>query len=203
MEAENNINQKRWEVILKIKKKDLINHWSSLGKVSFGLVTEDEWQILLWLKDVEAINIIDHTYSRRLSLVGDINQLEETKIEIIQPKFDEVYKLYEDNYALMLNSANIKPAINKKMGSRLDISEIIKTKKIKGKEKIFLQCLANTRAISFSELESKTGTKNLKSLKMAVLKKLKKTEWSIDTIRELGKDSFYKLYLLTEKNNSN
>ena len=181
----------------------MINHWSSLGKVSFGLVTEDEWQILLWLKDVEAINIIDHTYSRRLSLVGDINQLEETKIEIIQPKFDEVYKLYEDNYALMLNSANIKPAINKKMGSRLDISEIIKTKKIKGKEKIFLQCLANTRAISFSELESKTGTKNLKSLKMAVLKKLKKTEWSIDTIRELGKDSFYKLYLLTEKNNSN
>lgn len=190
MDAEDLIDKAVWDILVKIKKQEILNRLSST--ITFGYTTKEEEQILLWLQDEKTIKLLNLSRYPRTKPPGVMP--EEIKLEPIQPEFDEVYQEYNDYF----NPPN--PQKVKVKEAKIEIKEIIFTKKLKGKEKLFLQTLSTMKPVSLKELSLIIGTKHCKALKSAVHEKIRNTGWNIKTIKssELGKDSFYQLEFLTK-----
>lgn len=89
--------------------------------------------------------------------------------------------------------------VNVRGNIRQLVKDVIKVRNVRGKEKKFLQALSKMKPVSIQDLSVLTGTKNCKTLKFAVAKKLEGQPWSIKTIKGSGwYKSYYQLKYLTE-----
>lgn len=193
MNAQDLADKAVWDVLIKIKKNDLLSDIRDLGKITFGQPSKDEENILLWLQDEKAIKLENLSRFPKRRIVSEYTLPEPVKLELVQPTFDEVYNEY-DKYFNTPNDNKLRP-----QHAKNEIKEIILTRNIKGMEKKFLQALSGLTPVSFTDLKRETGTKSLKALKFAAQKKLKGTGWSIESPERAGwgNDSFYQLEKLT------
>lgn len=169
------------------------------------------------LSSAELANII-HTFKEEdaITILEEYGRKEpiEWVLRVIKPRFHKLKKKMDSLYLRSfkktawiipdedgevrsqdVNMTNNQTARDKTQA----IKDFIKTCGIKGKEKKFLLVLSSMRPRSHTDIETKTGTKNCKSLKFTVQKKLKGTRWNIVGTRGAGyKESFYQLEFLSK-----
>lgn len=190
MDAEDLVDELVWKVLLKIKNKELL---TEIGlPINFGYPTQEEEQVLAWLEKEKFINFLN-SYAKSIISTRGVPP-EDIKLRTVQPQFDEIYQEYND-YFYPPNPQKIKTSEMKQR-----VNEVVITKSLKGKEKLFLQILSNMEPVSIKKIKEAVDTKHCKELKSAVQKKLKNTGLNIKTIKatELGKDSYYQLQFLTK-----
>lgn len=183
-----------WNVLLKIKKQELLSDIRDLGKLTYGYPSKEEENILLWLQDEKAIKLDNLSRFPQRRIISEYAMPEQVKLEVVQPAFDKIYKEYDEYFNLPQGNERLLTRQGKK-----EISDIILTRNIKGMEKKLLHALSGFKPVSFKDLERETGTKSLKALKFSTQDKLKGTGWSIESPKKAGwgGDSFYQLEKLT------
>lgn len=181
MILEQGYNQHIWEILQEIKAAYLANN--SSDHIKFNISREEQ------------------NLERRSSIVYELEKLGAIKIETVtgdrisvnDDLFEIIYEKYRE-----LNEVS-HHTNDHKFENKKGIKDIIKIRNITGMEKKFLSALSGMKPISFEDLRIKTGTKNLKSLKFSVQKKLNGTGWGIKSPQRggWGEKSFYQLVQLT------
>lgn len=199
MEADDLILQEYWKVLQKIHKLYFFNY-SLRSTIVYGYATEVEKGVLFRLQDEGAIKLINLTQFPTHGIISIGIPPEEIKIEVFKENFIKIYEEIRDELSIekeikSKNDKTTSKGVNKEL-----INDLIKVKKIRGKEKRFIQALANLKPKSMKELATFTKAKDIKSLKRAVSKKFENSQWSIKTIRSSSwdKGGFYQLIFLAE-----
>ena len=195
MDAEEKVNQKVWDVIVKIKEKDILSDWRDLS-LNFGYANDEEERILFWLQDEKCIELMNLS---RIPKSTYLHQPEEVKLKLIKPAFDEIYEEYRGEYASG-NIATIQQKTSNKKLSKEILNDITKSEKIRGMQKDLFRNLSNMKTQSKEEIERATGTADCKNLIFQLNKKLKKYDLHIvgDRPKTWGGKTLYRLKFLTE-----
>ncbi len=199
MEADQLILQEYWIVLQKIHKLYFFNY-SLSSVIVYGYVAEVEKGVLFRLQVEGAIKLINLTRFSTPGVISIDRPPEEIKIEVFKENFIKIYEEIRDELSSEKDLKSQNDSSSSKGASKELINNLIKVKKIRGKEKRFIQALANLKPKSLKELTAHTETKDIKSLNRAVKKKLENSQWSIKTTRGTGwgKESFYQLIFLSE-----
>jgi len=195
MDAEEKLNQKVWNVLCKIKEKELLSSWRDLS-LNYGYATDDEERILLWLQEQKSIELIN---TSRFTNLSSYEQPKEVKLKLIKPAFDEIYEEYKEKYAPQITPSEETKGTNKKVSAET-IEKIIKSENIRGKQEKLLRKLSRNKSLSEKEIKKTTETRDCKNLKYQLKEKIKRHGLNIKVIRPKtwGGESLYQLEFLTK-----
>lgn len=198
MDAQERVDRKVWEMLVVIKEKDLLSHWSDGGVINLGHISEEQKSILLWLRDEKAITLLnlDRDTLPRLNLGGRLP--EEIKLRLNHPDFDEIYAEYKVHFTVVDPEEFKGGKTNKNY--KVEIREIIKTQKIKGMQEKYIKTLWDMKIKTTKEMEGAIGTKDLKNLTYQVKQKLRGTSLDVKVSRakSVNGSTYYQLKFLTQ-----
>lgn len=201
MTPKERFDQDTWEVLQKIEGENLITEKNKPVKYKFpnfqgvGILSKDRVvSILFKMQELGVLLVRDNPWEPPIPADDEIY------LDLIQPKFEELYKKYEreQSNASFHNSDHKqdRPAQPSRRDLKKEISSHIKTLKLGKKERKFLKLLSKDfKPVTMEEISEQIPTKDCKHLKARISKKIKHTNFCIKTVKSggWGKDSSYQL----------